>query len=40
MPALRILFVCGANRWRSPTAERIRLASEPRISLGKCGRAP
>jgi predicted protein tyrosine phosphatase len=33
---LRILFVCGRNRWRSPTAERI-YRDDPRVEVRSAG---
>lgn len=37
MPAqLKILFVCGRNKWRSPTAERI-YRNDPRVSVRSAG---
>lgn len=33
---LRILFVCGRNRWRSPTAERI-YARDSRVEVRSAG---
>lgn len=33
---LRILFVCGRNQWRSPTAERI-YRNDPRVSVRSAG---
>src|SRR4051794_16815398 len=32
----RILFVCGRNRWRSPTAERI-YRDDPRVQVRSAG---
>ena len=32
----RILFVCGRNQWRSPTAERI-YRSDPRVEVRSAG---
>jgi len=32
----RILFVCGRNRWRSPTAERI-YRNDPRVEVRSAG---
>jgi predicted protein tyrosine phosphatase len=32
----RILFVCGRNKWRSPTAERI-YRNDPRIDVRSAG---
>jgi predicted protein tyrosine phosphatase len=34
-----ILFVCGQNRWRSPTAARI-YANDPRIEVRSAGLSP
>jgi predicted protein tyrosine phosphatase len=37
MPApLKILFVCGRNQWRSPTAERI-YRNDPRVDVRSAG---
>jgi predicted protein tyrosine phosphatase len=36
MKQLRILFVCGRNQWRSPTAERI-YRDDPRIDVRSAG---
>ena len=36
MNKLRILFVCGRNQWRSPTAERI-YKNDPRIEVRSAG---
>jgi predicted protein tyrosine phosphatase len=33
---LKILFVCGRNQWRSPTAERI-YKDDPRVSVRSAG---
>jgi predicted protein tyrosine phosphatase len=33
---LKVLFVCGKNQWRSPTAERI-YANDPRVSVRSAG---
>jgi predicted protein tyrosine phosphatase len=33
---LKILFVCGRNKWRSPTAERI-YRNDPRVSVRSAG---
>ena len=33
---LKILFVCGRNKWRSPTAERI-YRNDPRVSARSAG---
>jgi predicted protein tyrosine phosphatase len=33
---IKILFVCGRNRWRSPTAERI-YRDDPRVSVRSGG---
>jgi predicted protein tyrosine phosphatase len=33
---LKILFVCGKNQWRSPTAERV-YAKDPRLSVRSAG---
>ncbi|MDA3875073.1 MAG: protein tyrosine phosphatase [Kiritimatiellae bacterium] len=33
---LRILFVCGRNQWRSPTAERM-YARDPRVEVRSAG---
>jgi len=33
---IKILFVCGRNRWRSPTAERI-YCDDPRVSVRSGG---
>jgi predicted protein tyrosine phosphatase len=35
-PRLRILFVCGQTRWRSPTAERI-YRGDARVSVRSAG---
>lgn len=35
-PTLRILFVCGRNQWRSPTAERM-YARDPRVEVRSAG---
>ncbi len=34
-----ILFVCGQNRWRSPTASRV-YAKDPRIEVRSAGLSP
>ena len=36
MEKLRILFVCGRNQWRSPTAERI-YRDDPRFEVRSAG---
>lgn len=33
---LKILFVCGRNQWRSPTAERV-YRDDPRVSVRSAG---
>ena len=38
-PRLRVLFVCGRNQWRSPTAERI-YRDDPRIEPRSAGVSP
>ena len=38
-PCLRILFVCGRNQWRSPTAERI-YQGDPRVEVRSAGVSP
>ncbi len=35
-PPLNILFVCGRNQWRSPTAEHI-YGNDPRVSVRSAG---
>jgi predicted protein tyrosine phosphatase len=36
MDKLKILFVCGRNKWRSPTAEKI-YRNDPRIEVRSAG---
>lgn len=39
MQAIKTLFVCSRNQWRSPTAERV-FRDDPRLSVRSCGLSP